>query len=164
AQGMLGFIRNYVGRMNALIAKIWTYPMEVHDCSTEEDSAELNHKFPLTTPNLSEPLPDVANGSSGQQEMVDLAFRIVAAQCVKLDSGPLSLDEFGKTFDESHREAATQVVRQLMDQLSFSQLFMISHYESCYGAFYNAQITVVDKRNITIPANRAYNTFTTIES
>lgn len=164
AEGMLGFIRNFVARMNALIAKVWTYRMEVHDCSTEEDSAELNYKFPLTTPNLTEPVPDVSNGSSGQQEMIDLAFRIVAAQCLGLDRGPLSLDEFGKTFDESHREAATQVVRQLVEQLSFSQLFMISHYESCYGAFYTAQITVVDKRNITIPANRPYNQFTTISS
>lgn len=164
AEGMLGFIRNFVARMNALIAKVWTYRMEVHDCSTEEDSAELNYKFPLTTPNLVEPVPDVANGSSGQQEMIDLAFRIVAAQCLGLDRGPLSLDEFGKTFDESHREAATQVMHQLVEQLSFSQLFMISHYESCYGAFYNAQVTVVDKRNITIPANRVYNQYTEISS
>lgn len=164
AEGMLGFIRNYVARMNALIAKIWTYPMVVHDCSTEEDSAELNYKFPVTTPNLPDPIPDVANGSSGQQEMIDLAFRIIAAQCLGLDRGPLSLDEFGKTFDESHREAATQVVRQLVEELSFSQLFMISHYESCYGAFYNAQITVVDKRNITLPANREWNQYTTIAS
>ncbi len=164
AEGMLGFIRNYMDRMNALIAKIWTYPMLVHDCSTEEESAELNYKFPLTTPNLPEPVPDVSNGSSGQQEMVDLAFRVVAAQCLKLDRGPLYLDEFGKTFDESHREAATQVVRQLVEQLSFSQLFMISHYESCYGAFYNAQITVVDKRNITLPTNREINQHTLIEA
>lgn len=164
AEGMLGFIRNYVARMNALIAKVWTYRMEVKDCSTEEDSAELNYKFPLVIVGNPEPTEDVSKGSSGQQEMVDLAFRIVAAQCLGLDKGPLSLDEFGKTFDESHREAATNVVRQLIEQLSFSQLFMISHYESCYGAFYNAQITVVDKRNITLPANRKYNEHTTITS
>lgn len=160
AEGMLGFIRNFVARMNALIAKVWTYRMEVHDCSTEADSAELNYKFPLTVLNNPEPVPDVGDGSSGQQEMLNLAFRIVAAQCWGLDKGPLSLDEFGKTFDESHREAATNVVRQLVEQLSFSQLFMISHYESSYGAFYNAQMSVIDKRNITVPGNRKYNEFT----
>lgn len=162
AEGMLGFIRNYVARMNALIAKIWTYPMIVHDCSTEQDSAELNYKFPLTTPNLPEPVPDVANGSAGQREMLDLSWRVIAAQCMQLDYGPLFLDEFGKTFDEAHREAAVQVITQLMDQLNFSQLFMISHYESCYGAFYNAQLTVIDKRNITVPANRKINEYTEI--
>ncbi|BAW19043.1 putative SbcC-ATPase [Ralstonia phage RP31] len=160
AEGMLGFIRNYVARMNALIAKVWTYKMEVHDCSTEDDSAELNYKFPVTIGNDPEPVPDVADSSSGQEEMLNLAFRVVAAQCLGLDKGPLPLDEFGKTFDESHREAATNVVRQLIEQLSFSQLFMISHYESSYGAFYNAQMSVIDKRNITVPVNRRYNEFT----
>lgn len=164
AEGMLGFIRVYVAKMNALIAKVWTYRMDVLDCSTDDESAELNYKFPLSIINQPEPVADVSMGSSGQKEMVDLAFRIVAAQCLGLDKGPLFLDEFGKTFDESHRDAATNVMRQLMDQLSFSQLFMISHYESCYGAFYNAQITVVDKRNITLPSNKPYNQYTTIAS
>ncbi len=163
AEGMLGFIRHYVARMNALIAKVWTYRMEVHDCSTEEDSAELNYKFPLRVKD-NDPAEDVSKASAGQEEMINLAFRIVAAQCLGLDKGPLPLDEFGKTFDEVHREAATHVVRQLMEQLSFSQLFMISHYESSYGSFYNAQLTVVDKNNITLPAHRKYNEFTTLSS
>ena len=164
AEGMLGFIRNFVARMNALIAKIWTYRMEVHDCSTEEDSAELNYKFPVSTPNLPKPTGDVNETSSGQKEMLDLAFRVIAAQCLGLDKGPLALDEFGKTFDETHQAAATQVILQLLEQLNFSQLFMISHYESCYGSFYNAQITVMDKRNITVTANRKYNEHTIVES
>jgi hypothetical protein len=164
AEGMLGFIRNFVARMNALIAKIWTYRMEVHDCSTEEESAELNYKFPVTTPNLPKPTGDIDETSSGQKEMLDLAFRVIAAQCLGLDKGPLSLDEFGKTFDEAHQTAATQVILQLLEQLNFSQLFMISHYESCYGSFYNAQITVMDKRNITVPANRKYNEHTIVET
>lgn len=164
AEGMLGFIRNFAARMNALIAKVWTYRMEMHDCSTEEESAELNYKFPVSTPNLPKPTGDVSEASSGQKEMLDLAFRVVAAQCLGLDKGPLSLDEFGKTFDETHQLAATQVIQQLMEQLNFSQLFMISHYESCYGSFYNAQVTVMDKRNITVPANRKYNEHTVIEA
>ena len=162
AEGMLGFIRNYVSRMNALIAKVWTYRMTVHDCSTEAESAELNYKFPLSTPNQTEPVLDVSNGSVGQKEMIDLGFKIIAAQCQGVDHGPLALDEFGRAFDEGHRTAATQVITQLMEQLNFSQLFMISHYESCYGSFYNAQISVIDKRNITVPSNRKINEFTEI--
>lgn len=157
AEGMLGFIRNFVARLNALIAKVWTYRMEVFDCSTEADSAELNYKFPLATPNLSKPVKDVAFASSGQAEMIDLAFVVIYAQCAKLDHGPLFLDEFGKTFDKAHQEAATNVINQLMQQLNFTQLFMISHYESCYGSFYNAQFTVLDKRNITMPGNKKVN-------
>ena len=164
AEGMLGFIRNYVAKMNALIAKVWTYRMEVHDCSTDSESAELNYKFPLSTPNLPKPVEDVKFGSTAQQDMVNLGYRVIAAQSWKLDHGPLALDEFGAGFDEAHREAATQVIRQMMEQLNFSQLFMISHYESSYGAFYNAQITVLDKNNIVIPGNRAVNEHTLIEA
>ena len=164
AEGMLGFIRSYVAKMNALIAKVWTYRMEVHDCSTDSQSAELNYKFPLSTPNLPRPVEDVKFGSTAQQEMVNLGYRVIAAQSWGLDRGPLALDEFGAGFDEAHRDAATQVIRQLMEQLNFSQLFMISHYESCYGAFYNAQVTVLDKRNITTPGGKSYNEHTLIEA
>lgn len=162
ASGMLGFIRNFVARMNAIIAKVWAYRMDVHDCSTDPESAELSYKFPVSTPNIPKPTGDIADTSSGQQEMINLAFTVAMAQALKLDRGPLPLDEFGKTFDENHREAATQMVRQLIEQLNFSQLFMISHYESSYGAFYSAQVSVMDKRNITVPSNRKVNEFTII--
>ena len=164
AEGMLGFIRHYVSLMNAVIAKVWTYPMEIKDCSMEEDSADLSYKFPIYLPEVDETVIDVAKGSSAMVEIFNLAFRIVAAQCLGLDKGPLALDEFSKTFDEAHREAAIHVVQQLIEQLSYSQLFMISHYQSSYGAFYNAQITVVDKRNITVPSGRKYNEHTIIET
>lgn len=157
AEGMLGFIRNFVARMNALIAKTWTYPLIVHDCSTEAESAELNYKFPLTSPNLQEPLPDVVNGSAGQQEIINLSFIIIASQCMKIDYGPLFLDEFGNTFDATHQQAAVHLIGQLMEQLNFTQLFMISHYEYCYGAFYNAAISVLDASNIVVPGGRKYN-------
>lgn len=157
AEGMLGFIRNFVARMNALIAKTWTYSLVVHDCSTEAETAELNYKFPLMSPNLDEPVPDVVNGSAGQQEIVNLSFIIIASQCMEIDYGPLFLDEFGKTFDAAHQQASVHLIGQLMEQLNFSQLFMISHYEDCYGAFYNAAITVLDASNIVVPSGRSYN-------
>lgn len=164
AEGMLGFIRQFVARMNIFIAQVWSYSMEVKDCSLEEDSAELNYKFPVYMAEVGETIPDVSRGSAGMVEMIDLAFRIAAAQCMGLDTGPLALDEFGKTFDDAHREAATRVVAQMMENLAFSQLFMVSHYETSWGAFYKAQVTVVDKRNITLPAHIEYNKHTLIKS
>ena len=131
--------------------------MEVKDCSLEEDSAELNYKFPVYMAETGDTIPDVSRCSAGMVEMIDLAFRVAASQCLGLDNGPLTLDEFGKTFDEAHREAATRVIAQMMENLSYSQLFMVSHYESSWGAFYKAQVTVVDKRNITLPSGVKYN-------
>lgn len=164
AEGMLGFIRQYVARMNLLISDVWTYTMEVQDCSLEEDSAELNYKFPVLLPESGnpDPIPDVSRTSMGMQEIINLAFRVAAMQCQGLDSGCLFLDEFGKTFDETHREAATRMVARMVEQMNFSQLFMVSHYENSWGAFYKAQLTVFDKRNITLSNAVKYNEHVTM--
>lgn len=131
----------------------------------EENTAELNYRFPLIVNNDTlDPKPDVSAGSEGMQEVVDLSFRIAAGQCLQLDTGTLVLDEFGRTFDETHREAATHVIRQIMEQLHYSQFIIISHYAASHGSFYKAQMTVIDKRNITIPAGQEYNVHTVIET
>lgn len=164
AEGMLGFIRHFVKLMNAVIARVWTYPMEVMDCSLDDEAVELSYKFPVLMGDMEDPVADISKGSSAMVEIVDLAFRVVASQCLGLDKGPLALDEFSKTFDDAHRESAIHVVQQLIEQLSYSQLFMISHYESTYGAFVDAQITVVNKLNVTVPGGRKYNQHTIIET
>lgn len=157
AEGMLGFIRYYVDAMNALIEKVWSYPLIVKDCSLEEDTAELNYKFPMQVGNSVDLVPDVSKGSSGMTDIVNMAFKVVAMYKAGLAGYPLVLDEFGKAFDEEHREAAMRAVREIIDSLGFSQIFMISHYESCWGAFENAEICVLDRRNITLPAGLEYN-------
>jgi ABC-type hemin transport system ATPase subunit len=103
---------------------------------------------------------DVKNGSSGMQEVVDLAFKVVAMKYLGLGEAPLLLDEFGASFDLEHRTAASNCIKNLMDTQSFSQLYMISHYESGYGSFTNAQTCVLDAKNITVPAK--YNEHVTI--
>lgn len=158
AEGMLGFIRHYVDAMNALIERVWSYPLRVKDCSLEEDTAELNYKFPMEVGNSLDLVPDVSKGSSGMKDIVNMAFKVVAMHKAGLQGYPLVLDEFGKAFDEEHREAAMRAIKHIIDSLGFSQIFMISHYESCWGAFDNAQICVLDKRNITLPAGLRYNT------
>ncbi len=157
ADGMLGFIRRYVHGMNVLIAKIWTYRLEVKDCSLDEHTAELNYKFPLFIAGNEEPTPDVSKSSSGQQDMVDLSFKIIAMQRAGLEGYPLTLDEFGKAFDQEHRDASVRVIMDIIEQLGFKQIFMISHYESCWGAFNKAEICVMDRRNITLPKGIVYN-------
>lgn len=164
AEGMLGFIRQFVARMNLFISQVWTYSMEVQDCSLDDETAELNYKFPVFLADIDETVPEVGRCSEGQKEMIDLAFRVVAAECWGISNGPLPLDEFGKTFDEAHREAATAAISQLIERTEFSQLFMVSHYESSWGAFYKAQVTVVNKKNITIPSGLKYNEFATMEA
>jgi energy-coupling factor transporter ATP-binding protein EcfA2 len=161
AEGLLGFIRRFVKQMNQLIKKIWAYPLEIQPCGIATDrGAELDYKFPLMVQSRANIVDDVKNGSSGMQEVVDLAFKVVAMQYLGLGEAPLILDEFGASFDLEHRTSASACIKNLMDTQGFSQLFMISHYESGYGSFTNAQTCVLDAKNITVPAK--YNEHVTI--
>jgi uncharacterized protein YajQ (UPF0234 family) len=162
AEGLLGFIRTFVRQMNILIKKIWAYPLEVQVCGVATDrGAELDYKFPLMVQSRANIVDDVRNGSSGMQEVVDLAFKVVAMKYLGLGEAPLLLDEFGASFDLEHRTAASGCIKNLMDTQHFSQLYMISHYESGYGSFTNAQTCVLDARNITVPA--VYNQHVTLQ-
>jgi hypothetical protein len=161
ADGLLGSIRSFTHQMNQLIRKIWSYPLEVLPCGmSSERGAELDYKFPLLVGNRDNIVADVSRGSSGMQEIVDLAFKVVALNRLHLDHGPLTLDEFGKTLDLEHQHAAVMAIKTLMDTKPFTQLFMISHFEAHYGAFTNAQVCVLDARNIAVP--KVYNTHVTM--
>jgi hypothetical protein len=158
AEGLLGFIRKFVSQMNSLIRKIWAYPLVVQDCGVVGSAgAELDYKFPMKVQSKDNIVTDVSKGSTGMKEIVDLAFKVTAMMYLGLGESPLYLDEFGASFDEAHRSAASHVIKALMDQKPFTQLFMVSHYESTHGAFTNAEICVLDKRNITVPDGTKYN-------
>lgn len=153
AEGLLGFIRNFTDQMNRLIRKIWTYPLEIRDCGIANgESAELDYKFPLMVGSKSNVVADIKLGSAGMKEIVNLAFKIVSMRYLGLAQSPLYLDEFGAALDEEHRVAGMQVVKMLMDTQPFTQLFMVSHYQSFHGAFTNAEVCVLDARNISIPS------------
>lgn len=163
AEGLLGFIRNFTGQMNSIIKKIWTYPLFIKDCGvSHEGGAELDYKFPLWVQHKGNEVTDISKGSSGMQEIINLAFKLVAMRYLGLAESPLILDEFGRTFDPAHRTAATEVIKSLMLQHPFTQLYLVSHYEASYGALTNAEICVICATNIAIPSTTQYNNHVTI--
>ena len=161
AQGLLGFIRNFVGQMNTFIGRIWSYPLQIiptgYNSDNGEQSSELDYKFKMIVEREDNVVPDVAKGSDGIKEMVDLAFMMMSLKHLGLSDSPLFLDEFGRAFDEQHRFAATEEIRWMMENGNHPQLFMISHYMQNYAAFSNAEICVLDDRNITLPSGREFN-------
>lgn len=162
AEGLLGFIRVFVRQMNHLIKKIWTYPLEVKDCGiTSDTGAELDYKFPMMVQHKTNIVPDVKFGSSGMQEVINLAFKVVAAKYLNLADAPLFLDEFSARLDQTHRVEAMDAIKNLLDTQSFSQVFMISHNFESHGAFKNAEVCVLDERNIVVPTE--YNLHVTIQ-
>lgn len=167
AEGLLGFIRSFVGQMNSFIKKVWTYPLQVvptgYNSEDNEQSAELDYKFKLISGDHNNLVPDASKGSDGQIEIINLAFKITAIHYLHLSDMPLFLDEFGKTLDDAHREAATATIKSLMENYNYSQCFLVSHYASSYGAFNNAEICVLDKSNLALASTMVYNKHVTIK-
>lgn len=152
AEGLFGFIRNFVRQMNTIIRKTWSYPLEVIPCGMNEDGGvELDYRFPLVVQTKDNIMPDVSKGSSGMKEIVDLSFKIVAMKYLGLSRAPIFLDEWGKTLDVQHKKASVEALKSLMEQQSFTQLFMISHDFLQYGGLANMEVCVLDPTNIVTP-------------
>ena len=158
AEGLMGFIRVFVNKMNSLIKHIWTYPLVIYPCGQGGmNGAELDYKFPLMVQNKDGMRKDIAEGSTGHREIIDLAFKVCAMEHLGLAEYPLFLDEFGTGLDEVHRVQSMQAIKNLMEQKPFTQLFMVSHYEASYGSLTQAEICVLCAANITIPPSMSYN-------
>lgn len=166
AEGLLGFIRNYVGRMNSFINRIWTYPLQIvptgYDNEEGEQSSELDYKFKVIVERDNNVIPDVSKGSDGMTEIIDLAFKITGLESLGIADAPLILDEIGRPLDEEHRFNLIAEIKTMMESGNYPQLFMISHYVANYSSFTNSEICVLDDRNIVIPAGRQINQHVTI--
>jgi len=161
AEGLLGFIKNYTKKMNILISKIWTYPMEIKDCgSTDEDGTELDYKFPVKVKNKDKDINDVSLCSTGMKEIIDLSFKIVAYLCLKIQEYPLFLDELGATMDTEHKNKVVNLIKYLNEEMHFSQIFIVSHDYGQYGALGSLQTCVICPDNIIKP--KVYNEHVTI--
>lgn len=151
AEGLLGFMNSFIKRVNRVISKVWTYPLEIQSCSLENnESVDLDYKFPLVVVDDNNIKDDVSLGSDGMKEIINLSFVLVAMQCLDMQDYPVMLDEFSNTFDESHRLLAVELIKNLLDHYSFSQLFIVSHYLTLHGAITNAQICLLNDSNISV--------------
>lgn len=157
ARGLLGFINIFVKQMNSFIRKAWLYPMEIVPCLPDaENGVDLDYKFSLQV-NNSDPIPDIKLASSAMSEIINLAFVIVAMKYLGLSDAPLLLDELGHSMDHAHRQSIFNVISNLLIQSDFSQIFVVSHFESSYGSLVNADITVLCSKNIILPKNTTFN-------
>lgn len=161
AEGLLGFIKNYVRHMNSVIRKVWSYPLNVLPCGMADGNGiELDYKFPMLV-NGTEPRKDVSEGSTGMQSMVDLAFQRVAMKYLGIEESPFYLDEFSKSLDHEHKKSAMLAVKVFMETSPLTQLFMISHDYHQYSSFTNIATCVLDAKNIVAPDS--YNEHVTIQ-
>lgn len=158
AEGLLGFIRLFCGKMNSFIKKIWAYELKIIPCQLETDgSVDLDYKFPFIVSGNAKPIEDVSLASTGMQEVINMAFCISAMKYLGLDQSALYMDEFCAAMDQDHRFNAIQAVKSLVENEHFKQIFIISHNLEFHGAFPNAQLCVLNADNIVVPKDMEYN-------
>jgi len=146
---LMGFMQDVVKLLNAVIAEIWTYRLEVLPSQVEKE--ELDYRFPLEVDDGAVTAPDISRGSSSQRDIVNFAFKLLAMKFLGLEDTPLYLDEFGSTFDEQHRENVIPFINQMVELGQVEQIFYISHFSAIHGAFNHADVCVLDSSNITTP-------------
>ena len=142
-------IRRITEMMNHHIRCCWSYEMQVLPCSA--DNGDLNYQFPYLLKDKPQPVSDVAKSSTGQSEIIDLAFRLVAYNALELTEYPLLLDEPATGFDENHRGALVDFIKQLLDQNMFSQMLVVSHLPDVHTRLREAEYCVIEKEGVTLP-------------
>lgn len=161
ADCLKGFIDTFAQQMTDIIRRVWTYDYTVLPCGIDKE--ELDYKFPIRTPGLPVPSPDVSKGSESQVDVVDFAFRIIVILYLGLEDMPFYLDEPATSLDETHRANIVMFIKEYMELRKASQLFLVSHYFQQSGAFHPAETLLVDAANIVnIPS--VYNTHATIRT
>jgi hypothetical protein len=157
AEGIYGFMKVFVKKMNKFISTVWTFPLEIKPCSAEQGKLELNYKFPLLVNNGEKPRPDVSEGSRSMKEIIDLAFNICTLKSIGLSTCSLFLDEFGSAMDAVHKSKTAKMIETIVNNENFGQIFIISHDISQYSALDNIEICILHKSNIIIPHGCVYN-------
>jgi len=150
---LMGFMNNVVKFMNAIIARVWTYDLEIQPSKVDKD--RLDYRFPLIVGGGEKSTPDIKDGSGSQVDIVDFAFRLLVMKFLKLEEFPLYFDEFGITFDEEHRANLNLLINSMIENNQTTQVVYISHYMQEHTSLSNADVCVIDPNNITVP--KVYN-------
>ena len=142
AKSINSFLNVFIQEMNHIINSVWSYEMVLLPCDITEDN-DLDYKFKVKV-NNDEVIEDVSKLSSSMQEIVDLAYKIVFMKYMHISDTPLILDEFGRTMDATHRDTAYNIIDRIFST-NFDQIFLVSHFESMYGRFVNADIVQLEE-------------------
>lgn len=146
---LLTFMQGVVSLVNAYIGEVWSHSLEVLPSRIDHD--ELNYYFPINANNGAVVTDDISEGSESQVDIINFAFRLTILKLLKINDIPLYLDEFGRTFDEQHKDNLIPVIMNMIDNGLFKQVFFVSHLEGIHGAFNLAEFVVVNTNNITVP-------------
>lgn len=156
ADTLVGFMNEFIGEMNNVISRIWTTKLELGPCSIKRD--EFTYMFPVATEGESHPMADVSKGSTGEKDIFNFTFRLIAMQYMGLDTYPLLTDELGSSFRSDHKRRLYDYLKLLIDSGTCSQLIAISHFTDTVDELNRADVNVIDTTGLLVPpgANRVF--------
>ena len=157
AHGQTNFINQFFSVTNSIISKIWTYDMEILPILPDENGLDLDYRFPFRIKDQETPIEDIELASLGQKEAINLGVIVASIAFLRLDHGPLFLDEFGSHLDHAHKAAAYKAISELLVNSNFSKIFMVSHFHTQYSDLVETDISVLCDANIELPTTVAYN-------
>lgn len=147
AEQMFNFVSGFLERMNEIINEIWSYPIQILPRADNNESLgdSLNYLFPMMIKERKNDIAeDISLGSDGQVNIINFAFKVAALVQLGLTGTPLLMDEVDRTFQPKHKVSLMNYVRRLIEYNVFSQLFVISHHESCFDVLQNSEVINLD--------------------
>lgn len=155
AERMHAQVGSKVDGINKIIKKIWNYDFIVKMPSLE--GGQLDYKFPIEVDGTVR--SDISKGSGSMVHIVDTSFAALVHHSMDMEGYPIYLDEFDSTFDAVHSNNMIHMVKDLADSGRYGYVIVITHDEDIQNAFPEAEILVLDDRNLT--SNKGVNTHAT---
>lgn len=157
-KGLIGylmndFLKSVVANVNAIIQPIWTNRLSVLNCSTSktDDDVDLSYNFPLLSGNNDKTSKDIGEGSGGEREIINFAFRLVLRRYLgERCPLPLMMDEVGVAFDELHRGRFGAYIAEQSRLDKLPQTFMISHAYKEYAGNMTANVIALNTEGIRV--------------
>lgn len=150
ADTLKGFINTFTAQINDVIEKIWHTPLQIQPCNVSDGN--LDYVFPFRTIGTTE-IADVGMGSTGECEIIDFAFRLIAMVYLKMDHYPLLLDEVGASFHELNRNSLFGYIKLLVETHRITQVFVVSHFATTHGSLTHADVNIIDPTGVMVTPN-----------
>lgn len=144
-------LEHFCGQVNNILGTIWEHELFITLPKTE---GKLDFNFSLHVDD--EVRDDISLGSTGEQDVINLATIMVIMVRKNLQGYPLYMDEVGSSFDYMHRKNLLLFFKKLITSGDISQLFMVNHFANDYGNVVDCDVTVLNSNNIQIGG--VYNT------
>lgn len=132
AEQLFGFISAFLDDVMEICNNIWTYHVEIYP--GKDSASSLTYLFPVEFNYSSTQSEDIAKTSEGQYSLINFAIKVTCLRYLGYSNAPIYLDEPDGDIHPVHKVKMMNFIRALVEEEVFSQVFMISHHESGWGA------------------------------